>query len=128
MKEKSCEGLGLRKLEPMNTAFLAKIGWRIMQNEDTLLTQVLKTKYKASPKDCSSWIPKHNMSNAWKGILKSIPVLKEGCRIQIRNGKNTSFWHDSWIGNCPLENLAITTVPASEIYKTVASYWTPNLG
>ncbi|XP_031095268.1 uncharacterized protein LOC115999567 [Ipomoea triloba] len=38
-KSKSEGGLGLRKLDKMNEAFLAKLGWRLMQNEDSLWTQ-----------------------------------------------------------------------------------------
>lgn len=72
---KDSGSLGVRKLEEMNKAFLAKLGWRLMQNEDSQWTQVLKSKYNVSSVDCSSCQPKANMSNVWKGILKSIPIF-----------------------------------------------------
>lgn len=68
-KPKECGGLGLRRLEEMNKAFIAKLGWRLLQNEDCLWTQVLKAKYAISSEDCATWRPKPKMSNIWKGIL-----------------------------------------------------------
>lgn len=38
-------GLGLRKAKDMNTAFLAKIGWRMEMEKDKLWVQVITNKY-----------------------------------------------------------------------------------
>jgi hypothetical protein len=38
-------GLGYRDLESFNMALLAKQGWRVMLNPDSLFAKILKSKY-----------------------------------------------------------------------------------
>lgn len=38
-------GVGIRCTRDMNTAFLAKLGWRMETEKDSLWVQVLKDKY-----------------------------------------------------------------------------------
>lgn len=88
-------GLGFRKLDAMNEAFHNKLGWRILQDENSLWVQVLKSKYAFSANDCSSWHSKSNMSNVWKGILKTVPNLLQSVKKIVRNGHSTQFWNES---------------------------------
>ncbi|KAH7542637.1 hypothetical protein FEM48_Zijuj02G0095300 [Ziziphus jujuba var. spinosa] len=44
-KSKNCGELGLRRLEDMNKAFLAKLGWFLAVEEDCLWVRALKAKY-----------------------------------------------------------------------------------
>lgn len=127
-KSKEYGGLGIRKLEPMNRAFLAKHGWRIIQNDDSLWVQIFKAKYAITSTDCSTWKPKQNMSNAWKGILKSVPILISGGKRMVRNGKDTAFWSEKWLENYPLNLAAASPLPTSERDKTVSSYWNADSG
>lgn len=48
-RSKAHGGFGIRKLEPMNLAFLAKLGWRLVNNEDSLWIQMFKHKYATDP-------------------------------------------------------------------------------
>lgn len=123
-KSKDNGGLGLCNLELMNEAFLAKLGWRLLHEEDSLWSQVLKSKYNICTSDCTTWRSRPNSSNVWKGILKAVPLLQKGLVKMIRNGKQTSFWHDCWLGACPLHELATRTVSYTEIRKFINDYWT----
>ncbi|XP_031105595.1 uncharacterized protein LOC116010359 [Ipomoea triloba] len=127
-KSKFEGGLGLRKLDKMNEAFLAKLGWRLMQNEDSLWTQVLKAKYAITSVDCMTWRPKANMSFVWKGILNTIPILQGGRVKLINNGQSTQFWTDRWVGLSPLINKATSMISLWDRYRTVDSYWKENQG
>lgn len=127
-KSKDFGGLGIRKLEPMNRAFLAKLGWRLIQDEDCLWIQIFKAKYSILSTDCTMWKPKTNMSNAWKGILRAVPILVKGIRKSVRNGKNTAFWRDTWLGDRPLYQLATSLVPWSDMDRPVSDYWNESNG
>lgn len=37
--------MGLRKTRPLNCAFLTKLGWKILQNENDLWISIIKSKY-----------------------------------------------------------------------------------
>lgn len=117
-KSKENGGLGIRKLAEMNIAFLAKLEWRIMMNEESLWVRVLKAKYAIQSMDCSMWRPKTNMSNSWQGILLAAPTLQQGTRKLVRNGRNTLFW----IGDVPLKDRALS-IPLTDINNSVADYW-----
>ncbi|XP_019197165.1 PREDICTED: uncharacterized protein LOC109191032 [Ipomoea nil] len=54
-KSKAYGGLDIRKLEQMNLAFFAKLGWRLMQNEESLWSRVFNAKYAITGADCSNW-------------------------------------------------------------------------
>lgn len=122
-RSKENGGLGIRKLAEMNIAFLAKLGWRLMFEEDSLWIQVFKAKYAIQSADCSEWRPKSSMSNAWRGILKAVPIIQQGVRKTVRNGRNTSFWKDNWLGDGPLQDRAMSLIPMQDIDKPVADFW-----
>lgn len=44
-RPKAKGGLGLRRLKEFNLAMLAKQGWRILNNSNSLVAEVMKAKY-----------------------------------------------------------------------------------
>ncbi|XP_019179021.1 PREDICTED: uncharacterized protein LOC109174222 [Ipomoea nil] len=108
---KDNEGLGLKKLEQMNHAFMAKLGWRILQNENCLWIRLLKAKYSISSDDFDTWQPKKNMSPLWKGILRSRYILRKGIKRIVRNGKDTLFLLDTWLADFLLKEVISDPLP-----------------
>lgn len=42
-------------------------------------------------------------SQFWRGLLSIRHWFQRGRTVRVRSGAQTSFWHDTWIGNCPLK-------------------------
>ncbi|CAL1354917.1 unnamed protein product [Linum trigynum] len=88
-------GMGFRRFEQFNQALLAKIGWRILTEPDSLLAQVYKGKYfpnssfrSATARSRPSW--------GWQGVLYGRQLLEKGLRWQIGNGQAASLLHSNW--------------------------------
>lgn len=56
-------GLGLRNLYHMNLAFLAKVGWRMLHEEDSLWVQMLRGKYVWSELELDKFMNRDAASN-----------------------------------------------------------------
>jgi hypothetical protein len=76
-KPKYDEGLGFRDLYVLNIAMLAKQGWRLIHNPDSLCSQILRAKYFPNG---NIFQAKANadISYTWHSILKGIDHVKKG--------------------------------------------------
>jgi ribonuclease HI len=93
---KSSGGLGFRDLEMFNLALLAKQGWRLLQNPDTLVAKIFRKKYYPNGSLLESnlgWKP----SYVWQSIRNSIPILKEGLVWRVGDGASIRIWEDRWL-------------------------------
>ncbi|XP_031132009.1 uncharacterized protein LOC116033406 [Ipomoea triloba] len=77
-------GLGVRRLQEVNKACMAKLGWRLKQEEGSLWAQTMLSKYAQVDHGNQS-----RASNAWKGIVAATPIVDQGLMKLVRNGKNT---------------------------------------
>lgn len=68
---------GFRDLEVFNLALLAKQGWRLIQNLDSLVAQILKAKYFPSGSFLQARLGSHP-SYAWRCMIKALPILEQG--------------------------------------------------
>lgn len=58
-----------------------------------------------------------------KGITKTAHIVRNGCRIQVRNGRDTHFWIDQWIDKKSIDEI-IDLQNSNEIRDTkVADLW-----
>jgi ribonuclease HI len=89
-------GLGFRELESFNLAMLAKQGWRLLTNPESMVAQIMKAKY----------YPQHSFleanlgtrpSFAWRSIWNSRTLLKEGLIWRVGNGESIKIWQDRWL-------------------------------
>lgn len=77
-KDKENGGLGIRSMRQANAAFLSKLGWRILVEPNTLWARVLRNKYCDGKFYLEMFKHKPNSSNAWKGIVENIDILRQG--------------------------------------------------
>lgn len=93
-KSKLKGGLGLKDLHSFNIALLAKHGWRILENPNSLLARVLKAKY--FPQDDLLTAPiRSNASFVWRSIHSALFILRRyslydfSTNIYSRNSKGS---------------------------------------
>jgi len=69
--------MGFRDLRSFNLAMLAKKGWRLIQDQDSILFQCLKARY--FPR-CNflDTVVSPNCSYTWKSIMAAVTILKSG--------------------------------------------------
>ncbi|GMI88940.1 hypothetical protein HRI_002563300 [Hibiscus trionum] len=97
-----CGGLGFHDVGKQNSAFLMKLGFQLVRDDDRLWVKILKAKYR--------WfgvMPLHlrrtRCSRVWKGLSNVWDEVRRGICWNVRNGLLTDFWHDTWLdGEGPL--------------------------
>ncbi|KAA3467670.1 reverse transcriptase [Gossypium australe] len=74
----------------------AKQDWRIINNENSLVTQVLKAKYFPKNHFLNSSL-ENTSSYTWKSIWATKDILKKGLVWRVGTGNNISINSDAWI-------------------------------
>ncbi|CAN1812811.1 Uncharacterized mitochondrial protein AtMg00310 [Linum perenne] len=97
---KSSRGVGFKEFGMFNTALLARQGWRLLNQPDTLWAKLLKSLYfpsgdflTASKGRRPSWV--------WSSLIHGRSTLKLGCLKVVGNGTNTPTSVDPWIPGIP---------------------------
>ncbi|KAK0606978.1 hypothetical protein LWI29_007229 [Acer saccharum] len=94
---KNLGGLGIKKMKVMNQALLAKVGWRLMQNNTSLWGRLLKDKYlKGGNMFDYGNLKSNNCSSTWRGILFGAKLLLDGMKWRVGNGNRINLWVDDW--------------------------------
>ncbi|CAL1411454.1 unnamed protein product [Linum trigynum] len=123
MTTPKCQGgVGLRPTRLPNLAMLAKGGWRLMQEKDTLWTQVMQAKYGRQRQGLSLLCPVQGSSFTWTSFSKAIPILENRCVWNIKNGRSTKFWNDPWVLQVPLRDMALDEILMELEEATVADF------
>ncbi|CAN1190366.1 LINE-1 retrotransposable element ORF2 protein, partial [Linum perenne] len=96
---KGVGGLGFRSFKEFNEAFLAKVGWNIIHQPNSLWVRLLKALY--FPRHDFVTAPKHHRPSwIWSSILKGRASLLKGLRRNIGNGNDT-LTTDPWLPDLP---------------------------
>ncbi|CAL1358518.1 unnamed protein product [Linum trigynum] len=86
-KSKEEGGLGLRSARALNLAYLMKLGWQFLNNDESLWVRVLHAKYVKQNDDGSVAFRQQRVSRLWKGIKDALPLLKQNTIWDIRDGR-----------------------------------------
>lgn len=89
-------GLGFKSMAQFNVALLAKKGWRILNNPNSLVAKVLKAKYFPNVSFLDSRLG-NNSSYTWKSIWATRGILEEGLCWNVGRGTNISALNEFWI-------------------------------
>jgi hypothetical protein len=95
-KPKHMGGLGFRDMELFNLALLARQGWRMLQNPDSLSARILKARYFPITDLLYAEVGSAP-SQIWRGIQEGVQVLKQNLVRCIGNGASTHPWFDQWL-------------------------------
>lgn len=121
--ERDKGGMGIRKAEVMNQAFLAKMRWRLEVKHDKLWTQVLRMKYNHKENGIQAIKDKREASNLWRGLCKTKHVVQDGIHFKVNNGRRTKLWTEAWVDEQLLLELAPPDLTKDLSRKTVVHYW-----
>ncbi|XP_042969199.1 uncharacterized protein LOC122301911 [Carya illinoinensis] len=88
--------MGFQDLHLFNLALLAKQGWRLLRNDDSLLYKVYKAKYFPNS---SLFEAKAGASSSyvWNGIWEALDCLRKVCRWRVGNGQTIRIFKDPWL-------------------------------
>ena len=91
-------GMGFRDLKNFNLAMLAKQGWRLIQEKDSLLYKCFKARYfpRSNFLDASD---APNSSYVWRSLMSAQPILKQGCCWRVGDGSTIWVMGDKWISH-----------------------------
>jgi hypothetical protein len=95
-KPKFSGGLGFRDMHLFNIAMLAKQGWRLHVNPNSLLSSCLKAKYYPNH-DILQAQAGYRPSFTWRSIHHAIKFLKKGSCWKSGNGEATNSWGTNWV-------------------------------
>ena len=107
MQIKALWGMRFRNLQAFNLALLAKQGWWILSNPNSILAKVYKAKYFPYD-DILNVKLGSNPSYAWRSIFNSLEVIRKGTRWKVGNGKRIHIWEDKWLPT-PTTHKVIST-------------------
>jgi hypothetical protein len=125
-KEKG--GLGFRDIEPFNLALIAKQGWRLLQQPDSLVAKVFKEKYFPNCSFLDSNLGSQP-SYAWHSIYNAKTLLSEGLVWWVGDGTSIKIWSDRWLpttGSHKVQSpvqILLTKATVSELLDIETNWW-----
>ncbi|CAN1150904.1 hypothetical protein LINPERHAP2_LOCUS17870 [Linum perenne] len=74
-----------------------KIVWGLISRSLELWSKVLVSKYLKRTENGWVLARKKGFSAVWRGLLKVWPMVNNGLRWSIRDGRSTHFWTNRWV-------------------------------
>lgn len=88
--------MGFKDLETFNQAMLAKQGWKLINQPDSLMARFIKSRYYPYS-DFLKAVVGTRPSFAWRGIVFGRELLESGLKWQVGDGQNKRVWIDKWV-------------------------------
>ncbi|KAH9802749.1 reverse transcriptase domain-containing protein [Citrus sinensis] len=123
-KPKTHGGIGFKRLHLFNVAMLGKQGWRLLTNPNTLVARLFNARYYPNTSFAEAQLGS-NPSYVWRSILAAQPAIRQGSRIQIGGGQQTSIGSAPWLPDND-SDFTTSNLPASISSATVDSLMVPN--
>jgi hypothetical protein len=80
----------------LQPSFLAKQGWHLLVDPNSLCAHVLKARYHKNSSFLDADCPKR-ASFTWRSIVYGRDLLKAGLIWRIGEGTKIKLWEDNWI-------------------------------
>lgn len=95
-RPKTDGGLGIRVSRDMNKALIAKVGWRLIHDRESLWARILRSKYVVGDIHDPTWmVAGKKVSSTWRSVVLGIrEVIVVGHNWVIGNGRQIKFWTD----------------------------------
>ncbi|KAL5556823.1 hypothetical protein UlMin_039059 [Ulmus minor] len=107
-------GMGFRDLGCFNQALLAKQGWRLIINPDSLVGKVLKACYFPNGDFLNASKGKH-ASLVWRSLVWGREIIEKRSRWRVGSGKNIDIFKDRWLPEP--SNFKVTTPILPGVFK-----------
>ncbi len=91
-------GMGFGDLAAFNLALLAKPGWRLIHESQSLFAKVFKAKYFPNCSFVQAKV-KSGCSYIWRSIATARSVLEQGSKWRVGNGECILIHKDRWVPN-----------------------------
>ncbi|KAG7568097.1 Ribonuclease H domain [Arabidopsis thaliana x Arabidopsis arenosa] len=116
----------------MNKALIAKLGWRVLNDKESLWARVLRCKYKVGGGGVQdrSWLSvKSNWSSTWRSVGTGLrDVVNHGLSWVLGDGQQVCFWTDKWLLGKPLLDSVVGPLPENYEKVKAAEMWVNGSG
>ncbi|XP_041000305.1 uncharacterized mitochondrial protein AtMg00310-like [Juglans microcarpa x Juglans regia] len=124
--------MGFRDVNMFNKAMLAKQGWMLQHNVNSMAAKIFKEKYYKQSQFIEAKLG-YKPSFMWRSLLDAQDLIKIGMVWSVGNGRRISIWNDKWLPNSvnfqvrsPVSILAADAKVSSLIFEDF-HYWNGRL-
>ena len=76
---------------------MVKLGWRLINEKDSLWVRVLRSKYKCGADLMPTVKERPGQLNLWKGVSSGWQYVEQGIVWRINDVRSTYFWTNNWM-------------------------------
>ena len=95
---KTAGGLSFKDLRDFNLSMLAKQGWRLLTNTNSLCSRVYRARYCPNCYILNASL-ENNPSFVWRSIWEARSLLKLGVRWSVGAGSSVDILHQPWLND-----------------------------